>query len=99
MNARGGVLGGTKLELVTFDSKGNPQEALLAFKQAVDQGIRYIEQTNGSNVAVALFDAVNKNNARDPDHTVLYMNTRRSIRRLPTTAATSGTSASTPTPT
>src|SRR3954454_19778969 len=39
VNSRGGVLGGTKLELVTFDSKSNPQEAQLALKQAVDQGI------------------------------------------------------------
>ena len=30
VNARGGVLGGTKFELVTFDSKSNPQEAQLA---------------------------------------------------------------------
>ena len=44
-------------------------------KQAVDQGIRYIKQTNGSNVAGALIDAVNKHNERNPDKTVLYMNT------------------------
>src|SRR5438045_1989030 len=59
VNARGGVLGGTKFELVTFDSKSNPQEAQLALKQAIDQGIHYINQTNGSNVAGALVDAVN----------------------------------------
>ena len=75
VNARGGVLGGTKFELVTFDSKSNPQEAQLALKQAVDQGVRYINQTNGSNVAGALVDAVNKQNERNPDKTVLYMNT------------------------
>src|SRR5690349_12744145 len=75
VNARGGVLGGTKFELVTFDSKSNPQEAQLALKQAVDQGVHYINQTNGSNVAGALVDAVNKNNERNPDHAVLYMNT------------------------
>jgi branched-chain amino acid transport system substrate-binding protein len=75
VNARGGVLGGTKLELVTFDSKSNPQEAQLALKQAIDQGIHFINQTNGSNVAGALVDAVNKNNERNPDQAVLYMNT------------------------
>jgi branched-chain amino acid transport system substrate-binding protein len=75
VNARGGVLGGTKLELVTFDSKSNPQEAQLALKQAIDQGIHFINQTNGSNVAGALVDAVNKNNERNPDKAVLYMNT------------------------
>ena len=75
VNARGGVLGGTKFELVTFDSKSNPQEAQLALKQAIDQGIHYVNQTNGSNIAGALVDAVSKNNERNPDQTVLYMNT------------------------
>jgi len=75
VNTRGGVLGGTKLELVTFDSKSNPQEAQLALKQAIDQGIHFINQTNGSNIAGALVDAVNKNNERNPDKAVLYMNT------------------------
>jgi branched-chain amino acid transport system substrate-binding protein len=75
VNARGGVLGGTKFELATFDSKSNPQEAQLALKQAIDQGIHYINQTNGSNIAGVLVDAVAKNNERNPEHTVLYMNT------------------------
>jgi branched-chain amino acid transport system substrate-binding protein len=74
VNARGGVLGGTKLELVTFDNKANPQDSLLAFKQATDQGIRYITQGNSSAVALALSDAVAKHNSRDPSRTVLYMN-------------------------
>ncbi len=74
INARGGVLG-TKFEIISLDSKSNPQEAQLALKQAVDQGIRYINQTNGSNVAAALIEAVNKHNERNPDKTVLFMNT------------------------
>jgi branched-chain amino acid transport system substrate-binding protein len=74
VNARGGVLGGTKLELVTFDNKANPQDSLLALKQASDQGIRYITQGNSSAVALALSDAVSKQNARDPDRTILYLN-------------------------
>lgn len=74
VNARGGVLGGTKLELVAFDNKANPQDALLALKQASDQGIRYITQGNSSAVALALSDAVSKQNARDPERSVLYLN-------------------------
>ena len=74
VNARGGALG-SKFEVVAFDSKSNPQEAQLALKQAVDQGIRYINQSNGSNVAAALIEAVNKHNERNPDKTVLFMNT------------------------
>jgi branched-chain amino acid transport system substrate-binding protein len=75
INARGGVLGGTKFEIISLDSKSNPQEAQLALKQAIDQGVRYINQTNGSNVAGALVEAVSKHNERNPDKTVLYMNT------------------------
>jgi branched-chain amino acid transport system substrate-binding protein len=75
INARGGVLGGAKFEVIAFDSKSNPQEAQNALKQAVDQGIRFINQTNGSNIAGALVEAVNKHNERNPDKTVLYMNT------------------------
>ncbi len=74
VNAHGGVLGGTKLELVAFDSKANPQDALLALKQASDQGIRYITQGNSSAVALALTDGVSKQNARDPEHTMLFLN-------------------------
>ncbi len=74
VNARGGALG-SKFEIVALDSKSNPQEAQLALKAASDQGIRYIMQTNGSNVAAALIEAVNKHNDRNPDKTVLFLNT------------------------
>jgi branched-chain amino acid transport system substrate-binding protein len=75
INARGGVLGGTKFEIIALDSKSSPQEAQLALKSAVDQGVRIINQTNGSNVAAALVDAVNKHNERNPDKLVIYLNT------------------------
>jgi branched-chain amino acid transport system substrate-binding protein len=74
VNSRGGVLGGRKLEMVTYDSKTSPQEAQLAFKQVVDRGIRYIMQGNGSSVALALSDAVAKHNGRDPGRSVLFLN-------------------------
>jgi len=73
-NARGGVLGGTKLELVAFDNKGSPQESLIALKQVVDQGIRFIVQASGSHNAHAITEAVSKHNARDPEHSILYLN-------------------------
>ena len=75
INARGGVLGGRMFEIVDFDGKGSPQESLLALKRAVDQGIRIVNQTSGSSVAAALIDAINKHNVRNPDRTVLYLNT------------------------
>ncbi len=74
VNARGGVLGGVKFEIVPFDHKTSPQEAQLMFKQAADQGIRYIAQGNGSSVALALTDAVAKHNERNPQKSVLYLN-------------------------
>ncbi len=75
INARGGVLGGSKFEIIALDSKSSPQEAQLALKAAIDQGVRYINQSNGSNIAGALVDAVNKHNERNPDKLVVYLNT------------------------
>jgi branched-chain amino acid transport system substrate-binding protein len=74
VNARGGVLGGVKFEIVPFDHKTSPQEAQLVFKQAADQGIRYIAQGNGSSVALALSDAVAKHNERNLQKSVLFLN-------------------------
>ena len=73
VNARGGVLG-QKLEIVPMDNKLSAQESLILLKSAIDQGIRYISQGNGSSVAGALIDAINKHNERNPDKTVLFLN-------------------------
>ena len=64
-----------KFEIIPLDSKSSPQEAQLALKAAIDQGVRFINQSNGSNVAGALVDAVNKHNERNPSEVVLYLNT------------------------
>jgi branched-chain amino acid transport system substrate-binding protein len=74
VNAKGGVLGGKKLELVTFDNKLSPQESLVALKAATDQGIHYVTQGQGSSVAGALIDAINKHNERNPKNRVLFLN-------------------------
>jgi branched-chain amino acid transport system substrate-binding protein len=74
INAKGGVLGGKKLEIVPFDGKSSPNDSLIQLKSAIDQGIRFVTQGNGSNVAGALIDAVNKHNERNPDKLVLYFN-------------------------
>jgi branched-chain amino acid transport system substrate-binding protein len=65
---------GKKFELVTFDDKFQPAEALIALKQVIDQDIRLVLHVSGSNIAAALIDAVAKNNERNPDHRVLYLN-------------------------
>jgi branched-chain amino acid transport system substrate-binding protein len=72
-NAAGGVLDGQKMEIVAFDSKGSPQDALSALQAAIDQGIRYITQGSSSAVAGALIEAVNKHNDRNPDKSVLFL--------------------------
>lgn len=65
---------GVKFEIVGFDNKLSPTESLNALKAALDQGIRYITQGDGSSVALALVDAVNKHNERNPGKEVLYLN-------------------------
>jgi branched-chain amino acid transport system substrate-binding protein len=74
INARGGVLGGTKLELVLLDNKSSPQESLVVLKQAIDRDIRLITQGVGSHVAHAMTDAVLKYNQRNPGRELLYLN-------------------------
>jgi len=71
VNARGGVLGGRKIEIVAFDNKSNPQESLIVLKQAIDKDIRFIA-SSASNVANAISDALVKHNARNPEQRVLF---------------------------
>ena len=73
VNKAGGALG-KKFELVTFDDKLQPAEAIIALKSVTDQNIPIVMQCIGSNVAAAMIDGVAKHNARNPDHRVLYMN-------------------------
>ena len=73
VNAKGGALG-RKFELVAFDSKLQPNEALIALKAIADQNIPFLMHCAGSNVAAALVDGVSKHNARNPTNRVLYMN-------------------------
>ena len=65
---------GVKFDITFIDNKLSPAESLNALKAAIDQGARYIVQGNGSSVALALIDAVNKHNERNPGKEVLYLN-------------------------
>jgi branched-chain amino acid transport system substrate-binding protein len=65
---------GVKFEMVPFDNKGSPQESLNVLKAAIDQGIRYVVQGNGSGAAAAISDAVSKHNERNPGKEVVYIN-------------------------
>ena len=65
---------GVKFEFSAVDNKLSPTESLTALKAAIDGGVRYIIQGNGSSVALALSDAVSKHNERNPGKEVLYLN-------------------------
>lgn len=66
--------GNATFEIVGLDGKASPQESLTQLKAAIDQGIRYVAQGNGSSVALALIDAINKHNERNPGKEVVFLN-------------------------
>ncbi|NLD67865.1 MAG: branched-chain amino acid ABC transporter substrate-binding protein [Limnobacter sp.] len=66
--------GDVKFEIVSFDNKLSPQESLTLLRAAIDQGIDYIAQGNGSGVAIALADAIEKHNTRNPGQELVYLN-------------------------
>jgi len=72
INAAGGLLG-RKMEVIGFDDKTTPQEALIQAQKAVDRGVHFLTQGNGSSVAAALSDFVTKYGDRNP-HGILYLN-------------------------
>ena len=65
---------GVKFEIVAFDNKLSPAESANALKAAIDQGIRYVAQGNGSSVAGALIDGINKHNQRNPGKELIFLN-------------------------
>lgn len=73
VNARGGVLG-KKLELVAFDNKGQPSEALITLQKMLDDNLPVLLNCGPSNIASTLIAGVEKNNERNPDHRILYIN-------------------------
>lgn len=74
INRRGGALNGRQFEIVALDSKAQPQEALIALRQLIDQNVRFLFQGNSSAVAGALSDAVAKHNERNPESTLVFLN-------------------------
>jgi branched-chain amino acid transport system substrate-binding protein len=74
LNAAKALPDGLTYEIVPFDNKVNAAESLTVLQSAIDQGIRYIVQGNGSSVAHALVDAINKYNTRNPGEELLFLN-------------------------
>jgi branched-chain amino acid transport system substrate-binding protein len=63
-----------KFEIIGIDNKLSPQETTSALRSAMDQGARYVVQGNGSGPALAIMDALEKHNARNPGKEVVYLN-------------------------
>lgn len=73
INEAGGVLG-RKFEIVPMDNKQSASESVQLVQRAADEGIHFITQGNGSNVAGALVEAVDRNNRRNSDNKIMYLN-------------------------
>jgi branched-chain amino acid transport system substrate-binding protein len=73
INAAGGI-NGDRIELLSYDNKVNPQESLIQLKKAIDEGARFVVQGNGSSVALAITDAVQKHNERNPGKEIVFLN-------------------------
>lgn len=74
--ANGKQLAGSavRFEIVPFDSKGSPQEALTLLRAIADQGIHYVVQGQGSHVAIPLSEAIARNNERNPQQAIVFLN-------------------------
>lgn len=73
INAAGGM-GGMEVEIIPLDNKISPRESLVQLQKAIDLGAHIIAQGNGSSVANALTDAIDKHNTRNPGNEILFMN-------------------------
>lgn len=68
------LAGPFRLEIAGFDNRVSPQESLNQLKKIIDSGIRYVIQGQSSAVALALADAIEKHNERNPGKEILYLN-------------------------
>ncbi|MEX2131676.1 MAG: branched-chain amino acid ABC transporter substrate-binding protein [Pseudohongiellaceae bacterium] len=74
VNAKGGVLGGRKLEIVPYDNKANVQDSQLQLRRTISEGIHFVLQGSSSAVAHALSDSIDRHNRRNPEQSILYLN-------------------------
>jgi len=73
INAKGGVMG-KKLEIVAFDHKGQPSEALVNLQKMADDGIQVMLSCGPSNVVSAILGGVDKHNDRNPNQRIFFLN-------------------------
>ncbi|WP_249150330.1 branched-chain amino acid ABC transporter substrate-binding protein [Bradyrhizobium sp. JYMT SZCCT0180] len=68
------ALGEHRLQLDTYDNKLSTQDSVIQVQKAIDAGAEIVIQGNGSTVAAAISDFVNKHNERNPGKNVVYLN-------------------------
>jgi branched-chain amino acid transport system substrate-binding protein len=68
------AMNGTAVEVVPFDNRASAQETLNQLQLAIDRGFRYVMQGQSSAAALALIDAIDKHNQRNPGREVLFLN-------------------------
>ena len=73
INDNGGM-NGHPVEIIGLDNKLSPQESLVQLQKAMDAGVDFITQGNGSAVASALIAGVEKHNRRNPGDERLFLN-------------------------
>jgi len=67
--------GDVQFEIIPFDTKMSPQEALVQLRQVQDKGIRYVVQgASSSAVGLALQEAIARYNDRNPGKEIVYLN-------------------------
>jgi len=75
INAKGGLPGGVKMQLLQFDNKLSAQESQTALQAAIDQGAQAIMTGgSGSSVVSALVASVTRWNQRNPGKELLVLN-------------------------
>lgn len=70
----GKLAGPFRLEVMEIDNKGTPTGSLDALKRAIDSGVRIVVQGNGSGAGMAIMEAVNRHNERNPGQELIYLN-------------------------
>ncbi len=66
--------GAHRLQLDIYDNKLSTQDSVIQLQKAIDAGAEIVIQGNGSSVAAAISDFVNKHNERNPGRKVVYLN-------------------------
>ena len=74
VNSQGGVLGGTKIEIIGLDNAMKAEKTTEQLKRAVDMGLSYIIQGVGSNHALNIIKFVDKHNKRNPGKEIVFLN-------------------------